>query len=236
MQTMVQSFCIWVGVLLAGAACQPPTVSPPWDGGKGDLLDADAGNGDLLDADAAEEPLFDALPGDCVPDAKTPTTCEELGYTFGGELLYTRDCRADERRCRRFVHLAAGEYHACAVLVPGELTGYVTIPVENPFVQDAVGVATGWVHACTLQVDGTVSCWGRGSEGQLGEDGLSGSQSPVTVAGISDAGMVASGYSHICALVQQGKKIMCWGLDNYGQLGKNFSGWQHSATPLEIIP
>jgi alpha-tubulin suppressor-like RCC1 family protein len=454
MQTMVKSLCLWVGVLLAGAACHSPAVAPIGDGGNGDLLDADAGSGDLLDADAGFGDLFDVLPEDCESDDALPASCEDLGYSFGGVLQYTQDCRVDERRCRRIVSIAAGAYHTCAVLadgrllcwgesgsgqlgngvnsyepvpepqevvgltgvvqvactehrtcaltrdgqmycwgmniygtlgsgttesyefspvlvpdlsdvvgltlgdwhtcavlrdgtvrcwgkngmgslgdgtredsttpvtvqgittavfieaalghtcailadktvrcwgrnvtgtlgdgttterpspvvaenlsgvvslsawglnnvavvedgrafawggydevmVPGELTGYVTIPLENPYIREAAGVATGWHHACILKIDGTVGCWGRNYEGQLGTGSLSDMPAPVTVEGISEAEMIASGRSHICALVQQGKKILCWGLGDDGQLGKKFFEFPHDASPLEIVP
>jgi alpha-tubulin suppressor-like RCC1 family protein len=83
-------------------------------------------------------------------------------------------------------------------------------------------IACGDQHCCTNLNDG-VSCWGSNSRGQLGE-GFG--ASPFTAAIALDERMVqklAVGANHSCALVDTepgpGASVMCWGDNQYGQLG-----------------
>jgi alpha-tubulin suppressor-like RCC1 family protein len=83
--------------------------------------------------------------------------------------------------------LAAGCYHTCAVLVDGNVlcwgfngSGQLGYGDKNdvgdnepPSRELDLGgpvsqVATGGFHSCALLTDGSMRCWGRGAEGQLG--------------------------------------------------------------------
>ena len=65
-------------------------------------------------------------------------------------------------------------------------------------------VATGGAHACALHTDGTVTCWGDNSEGQLGDGTFVSSTRPVTVSGLSDAVSLRAGSAHTCAALADG--------------------------------
>ncbi|KAG2488327.1 hypothetical protein HYH03_013177 [Edaphochlamys debaryana] len=86
------------------------------------------------------------------------------------------------------VALAAGRFHACALLVPGGVvrcwglntyfsTGYNTSTVLKPGPPvdlgkglSAIYLAAGWQHTCAvLQPGGLVKCWGQNDYGQLGQ-------------------------------------------------------------------
>jgi alpha-tubulin suppressor-like RCC1 family protein len=69
--------------------------------------------------------------------------------------------------------------------------------------------AAGFDHSCAVAEQGTVHCWGRGDDGQLG-NGLADSPVPVRVAGINNAVAVAAGYSNSCALTAL-RSVFCWG-------------------------
>jgi alpha-tubulin suppressor-like RCC1 family protein len=69
--------------------------------------------------------------------------------------------------------------------------------------------------SCALHTDGTVTCWGDNSYGQLGMTSGSG---PVTIEGLTDAVDLASGYDHNCAVRADGS-VWCWGENTAGQLG-----------------
>ena len=101
-------------------------------------------------------------------------------------------------------------------------------------IEDAKAIAAGAYHSCALHQNGTISCWGYNYNGQLG-NGQSGEDAdtsePVEVAGIEDAKAIAAGFSHSCALHQNGT-VSCWGENTYGQLGNGQSGYE-SLEPIE---
>ena len=88
---------------------------------------------------------------------------------------------------------------------------------------DVVAVSTGddpdvGLHVCALHEGGTVSCWGPGFEGQLGQGDRGSRYLPAAVAGITDAVAVGAGSSHTCAVDGDGG-VSCWGANWQGQLG-----------------
>ena len=56
------------------------------------------------------------------------------------------------------------------------------------------------LHACAMHAAGTVSCWGNGSYGQLGQGSSASHCVPVVVPRITDAVAVATGTESTCAL------------------------------------
>ena len=68
----------------------------------------------------------------------------------------------------------------------------------------------GWAHACSIGVDGGVSCWGANSAGQLGDGRTTDSPKAVPVVGISDTTSLSAGGTHTCALPSVGN-ARCWG-------------------------
>lgn len=99
---------------------------------------------------------------------------------------------------------------------------------------DVSQVTAGDFHTCALRVGGTVSCWGMGSDGELG-DGTSGDNAllPVTVEGIDDAVAVDAGRHHTCAL-REGGTVSCWGHNVNGELGDG-SSELISTTPVQVV-
>ena len=88
---------------------------------------------------------------------------------------------------------------------------------------DVVAVSTGddpdvGLHVCALHEGGTVSCWGPGFEGQLGQGDRGSRYLPAAVPGITDAVAVGAGWSHTCAVHGDGG-VSCWGGNWAGQLG-----------------
>ena len=80
---------------------------------------------------------------------------------------------------------------------------------------DVVAVSTGddpdvGLHVCALHEGGTVSCWGPGFEGQLGQGDRGSRYLPAAVPGISDAVAVGAGWAHTCAVHGDGG-VSCWG-------------------------
>ncbi|MCA9515378.1 MAG: hypothetical protein KC635_10575, partial [Myxococcales bacterium] len=86
-------------------------------------------------------------------------------------------------------------------------------------------------HACVSLSDGTARCWGRATDGQLG-DGESGEDRLplVVVSGLGGVLDVATGGRHSCARTATGAPY-CWGANDRGQLG---AGTGASAVPRPV--
>jgi alpha-tubulin suppressor-like RCC1 family protein len=99
---------------------------------------------------------------------------------------------------------------------------------------------------CVLLLDGSMRCWGDGSDGILG-DGLSiGSNTtlpsllpPVDVG--DSVKQIAMGFAHCCILLQSTSSVKCFGNNDYMQLGYNDT-MSRGSTPdtvprlLPIVP
>lgn len=92
----------------------------------------------------------------------------------------------------------------------------VTMATNNAVVE----VAGGSNHSCARQADGTVTCWGDNSFGQLGADSTAASANdPAQVASlVNNAMSLVSGANHVCALAADAT-VLCWGKNTDGQLG-----------------
>jgi alpha-tubulin suppressor-like RCC1 family protein len=167
------------------------------------------------------------------------------------------------------VALAAGYGHACALLSNATLRcwgenregqlGNGTIanpgtahPVAVNGISGATAVATGAYHTCALLNDGSVRCWGRNHQGQLGNGTVTSSSTPVAVSGLTQVVAISGGGVHTCAVVADGT-VQCWGESEFGQIGNGTTatwttpvqvtgisnavdvslGWRHSCALLE---
>jgi len=106
------------------------------------------------------------------------------------------------------------------------------VPVAVSGIAGAASITTGAYHTCVLLGDGTVRCWGRNGQGQLGDGTLTNSATPVPVAGITGVAAVSGGGSHTCALLRDGT-VHCWGENADGQLGTSTAG-EVSTTPVRV--
>ena len=90
-------------------------------------------------------------------------------------------------------------------------------------------------HVCAALVTGEVYCWGDNNSGEMGIGFVSQSEpTPTQVVGVVDASNVATGYFHSCALRLNAKHLICWGSNNFGQLGS--PGSANQLTPIEVYP
>src|SRR5439155_1702136 len=96
----------------------------------------------------------------------------------------------------------------------GTFNNISTVPGAVVGITGAVAVAARGYHSCALLGDGTVWCWGRNSDGQLGvtpsgsqcptTPGFFCSSTPVRATGITSAAAVIAGGYHTCALFGDG--------------------------------
>lgn len=91
-------------------------------------------------------------------------------------------------------------------------------PTEIPAIRAVSELFVGGAHACALDADGALACWGNNYDEQLGAStqGVS-PQAPVRPALPSGRLLsVSLGAAHSCAVIE-GRGVYCWGLDDHGQ-------------------
>ena len=84
-----------------------------------------------------------------------------------------------------------------------------------------------------VRENGSVVCWGQGTNGRLGQGDTSDSSVPVPVDNIANAISVSVGRDHACAVLATGI-IQCWGKNNYGQVGNGATDDGHRPSMLEL--
>ncbi len=73
-------------------------------------------------------------------------------------------------------------------------------------------------HACAVQSNGTVQCWGDNTNGGLGDGTVTARTTPAPVVGLAPASQVSCGSRFACAVLRDGS-VWCWGANNVGALG-----------------
>jgi alpha-tubulin suppressor-like RCC1 family protein len=123
-----------------------------------------------------------------------------------------------------------GDDDGDGVLVPVEVLGCTDSTADN-FDADATDddgscefdsvITAGLNHTCTILDNGSVSCWGKNRNGQLG-DGTDLHQltpTPTSILGENRTAVaISTGGSHTCAILDDGS-VSCWGKNYFGQLG-----------------
>ncbi|WP_181197337.1 RCC1 domain-containing protein [Enhygromyxa salina] len=141
--------------------------------------------------------------------------------------------------------IALGDEHSCVLYETGDLLcwgdnfhgqlgqGSTTTVGDNETLAtlfpidlggDAQALTLGKQHTCALMSDGGVKCWGRNLYGQLGRGDIAhigDDEVPADVSNIDLGGTatwISAGDYHTCAVVDR-HEIVCWGFNDYGQLG-----------------
>ena len=141
-----------------------------------------------------------------------------------------------------FQSLGAGETWTCGLTTAGQAYCWGNLSAANqtqtspksyaaasPFSSLSVGGA----HACGLTSDGTAFCWGNNTFGQLGDSTTTRRDVPTAVAGGLTFRALSAGYAHTCALAKPDGGVVCWGLNQAGEIGNKTVGSQ--LTPRFII-
>ena len=98
-------------------------------------------------------------------------------------------------------------------------------------------LAMGDDHSCAIYDGGSIMCSGLNSDGRLGDGTTTTSNIPVAVslpAG-GTAKVVATGDEHTCAILDN-DSAMCWGENNYGQVGNGTTGSDQTLPNYVAIP
>ncbi|XXX76418.1 hypothetical protein WMF30_53100 [Sorangium sp. So ce134] len=199
----------------------------------------------FLDCDAA-------APG-CETSASDRAHCGACGNRCATECV-----AGDEGAfCNDPVEISAGLAHTCVLRRDGSVWCWgrnsfaesgrpegepvVHLPAQVPLPGKALHVAVGGgysreddaipAHSCAIMEDTTVTCWGRGAQGQLGNGSFYPARAPTRVPSLINVVQLSLGASHSCA-VKTGDELYCWGADDEGQLGNGES--PPTATPMFI--
>ena len=121
--------------------------------------------------------------------------------------------------------LGQGDRFTRPVISGGLLRTIADVPAHS-----LLQVTAGQKFSCARMDDGSVYCWGSNANRQLGVEMVSsaggGSNEMGRRLGQADLGPgrwatdIASGRAHTCAVRNDGT-VICWGANEYGQLGHN---------------
>ena len=129
--------------------------------------------------------------------------------------------------------------------VDGELGNGTSTGALVPVAVDPSGVlagkniaalSVGYLHSCAV-ADGRGYCWGRNTEGQLGNNSTTNSSVPVPVStsGVlagKTIGAISAGAKHTCAVAEG--RAYCWGNNDNGKLGDDRHHTADSKVPVAV--
>jgi len=151
--------------------------------------------------------------------------------------------------------ITAGGSHTCAILDDGSVScwgdndygqlGDGTTTDRNTSTQTsslgtdrtAVAITAGYRHTCAILDDGSVSCWGYNSGGQLGDGTTTNRNTPTQTSSLGTdrtAVAITAGYRHTCAILDDGY-VSCWGYNSAGQLGDGTTMMRNTSTQTSSL-
>ena len=213
------------------------------------------GNGSAIDSAspvALEHPMTTAeisARGDfsCALMADGTARCWGPGSYVGGGIPPQRTTAVSVTGLINAKKMSVGNRHSCAVLEDGRAmcwginpnqlvnlgngaSSASTTPVLVSDVTQAVDVTVGEFHSCLLFTDGSIKCWGKGS--QLGVNSAFTAFAPHDALNLGKAVQVSAGFDHTCALLADAS-VQCWGGNSSGQAG-NGRTYLIEATPVVV--
>ncbi len=226
-----------VAVAMTGCPASVPDSSRFSGQAAADVADAGALAGDAgLDAGALAGDAGVDAPSDAIPQSDGGETKQEgdakvadgdgksggldSGCDCNGEGdcagIAVGTCQVAVCKACTCVVTAAAEGASCGGAQTCQKGKCSAPPKPGPW---AIAIAAGGRHSCAVHPDGTASCWGNSSQGQVGGGTTSDKVlQPKAVASLSAVAMLVAGNSHTCA-VHGGGKVSCWGDRFGGQTG-----------------
>ena len=148
----------------------------------------------------------------------------------------------------RFVQLAAGDSHTCALTAtgaaycwggngrgelgddPATIGAVRSTPFPVPGGHVFVSIDAGRTHTCGVTTSGQALCWGERDAGQTGDGTVGGATiQPAPVSGNATFASISAGSQTTCGITTTGTAL-CWGRGDGGLLGDG------SVTPAVATP
>ena len=147
---------------------------------------------------------------------------------------------------------STGNNHGCVILATKQIgcwgenefgqlgNGNNTLQLETTGVnlgsnKNAVAVSAGREHTCAILNDNKIKCWGKGSQGRLGNGASTNHNTPVdvTMGGSVTAEAISAGDQHTCAIFND-DKVYCWGENAAGELGIGNNTDQNTPSVVDL--
>ena len=109
------------------------------------------------------------------------------------------------------------------------------IPLGNVF-SPLSQIVLGYNHACIIDNNNNLKCWGTNQFGQLGDGTNTNRNTPTTISLGSDlsfATKIMLGYGHTCS-IDSLDNLKCWGWNHKGQLGDGTNTQQTTPTTISL--
>lgn len=158
-------------------------------------------------------PVAEITSGDvhsCAAEASGAVWCwdfelyDEVRFVMGERVVesHVRPSVATRVPIDDAVQLTAGHEFTCALRAGGRVTCWgnnergqlgdggldqtIGAFVDPIGLHDVMWISAGWRHACALETNGVVMCWGRNTEGELGDGSTAEHQPPIMAAVLAD--------------------------------------------------
>lgn len=200
-------------------------------------------------------PPIALAPGSNVITATNPGGSASITIDRIGLPRYSTPFRVDD--VLTFTDIATGAFHSCGIATGGQAYCWgdnefgqlgssapmetcggdtfacssVPVPVDGGL--SFVALSGGLTHTCGIDDQGDAYCWGRGTEGQLGDGVLADSPVPIAVAGGLTFASISAGRAELttCAVTAAGA-AWCWGDNLSGEAGNGSK--DIAATPVQV--
>jgi alpha-tubulin suppressor-like RCC1 family protein len=101
----------------------------------------------------------------------------------------------------------------------GGVNNYTATPTVISDTRAWLMLTAGGYHTCGIDTGDDAYCWGQGTNGQLGNNGIAASGVIVAVSGGRSWSSITAGRYHTCGIEKTTQKAFCWGDNGNGQLG-----------------
>lgn len=122
-------------------------------------------------------------------------------------------------------------YNGFGALGDGQFA-FRRIPVDVVGLGSTSTLGLGETHSCAVGNSGLPLCWGQNRSGGLGNGNTISLTAPAPVSSVTSSVLaVVGGYEFSCALTVAGA-VLCWGNNDYGQLGDGSTETRLVAVPV----